>query len=139
MGKALSTARLGVTPEKAVLSPALIKNPIVFNGSGWKPNEMVVVNLVVPEGVKVKEVKEGEDVGIAAAAADADGNLTAKVGPLSVLMTVFQVGWDDNKMKPDFKQATPLPPRTYDIRAIGLDSEMVAKTKITLVAPPKKK
>jgi hypothetical protein len=139
LGIAPSNPELAVTPEEAVLSAALIKNPIVFSGSGWKPNEMVVVNLIVPKGVKVKEVREGEDVGIAAGTADADGNLTAKVGAITVLMTLFQTGWDDNKMKPDFKQATPLPPRTYDIQAIGLESERAAKTKLTLLPPPKKK
>jgi hypothetical protein len=138
LGTAPWSPKLAVSPEKTVLSPALIKDPIVFSGSGWKPNEMVVVNLIVPEGVKVKEVGEGEDVGIAAGTADADGNLSAKVGAITVLMTLFQTGWDDNTMKPDFKQATPLPPGTYEIQAIGLESATAAKTKLTFLPPPKK-
>ena len=139
MAKAGTSAKLVAAPTKTVLSPALIKKPITFHGSGWKPEEMVVINLIIPPGVSVKGVKKGEDVGIAWANADAEGILKAKVGPLALLMTFFQVGWDDKKMKPDFKKATPLPAGEYTVQAIGLGSELKANTILTLLAPPKKK
>jgi hypothetical protein len=58
---------------------------------------------------------------------------------MSILMTFFQVGWDNNAMKPDFKEAKPLPPGTYTLEAIGTESEAKAQTTLTLLPPPKKK
>jgi hypothetical protein len=138
-GTCLAGATLTVTPDKTVLSPVLIKKPIMVSGAGWKPGEMVVVNLIIPEGVKVKGVEEGNVVGIASGKADGEGKFQSKVGPITVLMTFFQAGWDGEKMKPDFKKATPLPPRAYDLEAVGLDSETKAKTTLTFMPPPKKK
>jgi hypothetical protein len=127
-----------VTPDQTVLSPALIKKPIVFSGSGWKANEMVVIDLVLPAGVKVKGVKPGEDVGLAFANADANGNFTAKMGAMATLNWFFQVGWTP-LLKPDFKQARPLRPGAYTIKASGMDSDRVAEATLTLLPPPKKK
>lgn len=138
-GIAGSSATLTVTPDKTVLSPALIKKPIMITGSGWSPNEMVVVNLVPNKGVKIKGSAAGEPVGIANGTADNQGNLKTKVGPLAILMTFFQVGWSDAKMKPDFSKATPLRPGTYKIEAIGTLSEKKARATLTLLPPPKKK
>lgn len=139
MGKMGSSAKLAVTPDQTVLSPALIKKPIVITGSGWKAGELVVVNMKLPEGVMVKGVEPGEDVGIASGNADEQGNLNTKVGPITILMTFFQAGWDNSKMKPDFKTAKPLPPGAYVLEAIGLDSEAKADATLTLLPPPKKK
>jgi hypothetical protein len=139
LGMSGSSAKIVVMPDKTVLSPALIKKPIVITGSGWKAGEMVVVNLMPPKDVKIKGTALGEPVGIANGTADDKGNFKAKVGALAILMTFFQVGWDDNTMKPVFKEATPLPPRTYNLEAVGLDSEMKARGTLTLLPPPKKK
>ena len=139
MGKRESSAKIAVTPEQTVLSPALIKKPIVITGSGWKAGEMVVVNMKLPEGVTVKGAEPGEDVGIAFGNADELGNLNTKVGAITILMSFFQVGWDNAKMKPDFKVAKPLPPGAYVLEAIGMESEAKADAVLTLVAPPKKK
>jgi hypothetical protein len=133
-----SPPKLVVTPDKTVLSPALIRKPITFSGSGWKPKEMVVVELVLPPGVKMKGVTEGEDVGLAFANADADGNFKAKMGPMATLNWFFQVGWTP-LLKPDFKQASPLRPGVYTIKASGVDSELKANATLTFLPPPKKK
>lgn len=130
---------LVVVPDKTVLSPVLIKKPIMMTGSGWKPGELVVVNLIPPKGVKIKGATEGEPVGIANGNADDKGMLKTKVGPLAVLMTFFQTGWIDDKAKPDFSKATPLPPREYKLEAIGLESGLKVKATLTLLPPPKKK
>ena len=130
---------LTVAPDKTVLSPALFKKPIQITSSGWKPNEPVVVNLKLPQGVKVKGVNPGDDVGIAGGTADGQGTFKGKVDALAILMTFFQVGWDNIKMKPDFSKATPLPPRTYTVEAIGFYSEAKATATLTLLPPPKKK
>ena len=137
-GKTGSSAKITVTPEKTVLSPALIKKPIMITGSGWKPGEMVVVNMILPEGVIVKGVNPGDPVGIANGKADEQGTLKTNVGAMTVLMSFFQVGWDDMKMKPDFKKAKPLPPNTYTVEAIGFESQAKATAALTLLPPPKK-
>jgi hypothetical protein len=134
------SAKIMATPDKTVLTPALInKTPVVVTGSGWKPKEIVVVNMKLPEGVTVKGVNPGEDVGIASGAADDQGNLKTTLGPITILMTFFQADWDNMKMKPDFKGAKPLPPGDYALEAIGLDSGARAGTTLTLLPPPKKK
>ena len=130
---------LVVAPDKTVLSPALIKKPIMITGSGWKPGETVVVNMILPKGVTVKGVNPGEDVGIANAKADTQGNLKTKVGPITILVSFFQVDWDQMKMKPDFTKAKPLPPGTYILEALGIDSESKPRATLTLLPPPKKK
>jgi hypothetical protein len=138
-GKAVSSAKITLTPDKTVLSPVLIKKPIQITSTGWKPNEPVVVNLKVPEGVTIKGAAPGEDVGIAGGTADGQGVFKSKIDALTILMTFFQVGWDNIKMKPDFKKATPLRPGTYTVEAIGFESEARATTTLTLLPPPKKK
>jgi len=130
---------LVVTPDKTILSPALIKAPIMITGVGWKPGEMVVVNMILPQGVTVKGVNPGEDVGIANGTADDQGNLKTMVGPMTVLMSFFQVDWDQEKMKPDFTKAKPLPPGAYTLEAVGTDSEGKPRATLTLLPPPKKK
>jgi hypothetical protein len=70
-----STATIAAKPDQVVLSPALIKQPIVITGSGWRPGEMVVVNLNLPPGVNAKGVEAGEPVGIANGTANEKGIL----------------------------------------------------------------
>jgi len=130
---------LVVTPDKTVLSPALFEKPIQITGSGWKPNEPVVVNIKVPQGVTVKGAALGEDVGIAGGTADDKGMLNAKVDAMTVLMTFFQVDWDNTKNKVDFSKAKPLPPGVYTLEALGFESETRATATLTLLPPPKKK
>lgn len=136
--KPVPTADLQVIPDKTVLSPALIKKPVQFKGSGFSPKEMVVVDLVPGPGVTVKGVTEGENVGLAFATADDKGNFIAKMSPISTLNWFFQVGWTSN-MKPDFKKAKPLKPGKYEIMATGMDSGAVGKASLELLPPPKKK
>ena len=138
MRRGAASPKLMVAPAKTVLSPALIRKPITFSGSGWKPKEMVVIDMILPPGVEVKGIKKGEDVGIAYATANDQGVFKAKMAPTATLNWLFQVGWTP-LLKPDFKKARPLPPGNYTIRASGVDSEMEAKAILTIIAPPKKK
>ena len=131
-------ASITVIPAKTVLSPALLKTPIQIAGSGFDAQEMVVIEMVLPTGVTVKTVPEGENVGLAFATADEKGNITAKVGAVAVLNWFFQVGWTPN-MKPVFKEATPLKPGKYTIVAEGMDSGAVGEAILEFIPPPKKK
>lgn len=131
--------KLNVIPEKTVLSPALLKNPVTFTGSGYQPKETVVVDLIVPKGVTMKGLEEGEDrVGVAFGNADENGNFKAAVGPSALLNWFFQVGWTP-LLSPDFKEAKPLPPGKYEFEATGMDSEKISKTTLELLPPPQKK
>lgn len=129
---------LTVIPEEIFLSPALIKKPVSFTGSGFGPNEMISVEMILPPGLAVKGVEEGEDVGIAVADTDDQGNFTAAMKPMATLNWFFQVGWTP-LLKPDFKEAKPIPPGDYKIRATGLYSDKMAYSTLTIVPPPKKK
>jgi len=72
------------------------------------------------------------------ATADDKGCFTAAMQPTATLNWFFQVGWTP-LLKPDFKQAKPIPPGVYKIRATGLDSDTVAFSTLKIVPPPKKK
>jgi hypothetical protein len=131
-------AKLEVIPSETFLSPALIKKPVTFKGTGFEPNEMFTVEMILPPGVTVKGVEEGADVGIAYGTADKDGNFTAAMHPIATLNWFFQVGWEPT-IKPNFKEAKPLPPGEYKIRATGLTSYKEAVATFKIVPPPKKK
>jgi len=131
-------ATFEVIPPEIFLSPALIKKPVTFTGSGFEPKEMVTIEMILPEGVTVKGVNEGEDVGIALADADDQGNFSAAMKPMATLNWFFQVGWTP-LLKPNFKEAKPIPPGDYKIRATGLNSDTVATSSLKIVPPPKKK
>ncbi|MBM4340705.1 MAG: hypothetical protein FJ110_14325 [Deltaproteobacteria bacterium] len=129
---------VAVTPPQVELAfPAILKVPIVFTGTGWKPKEMVVVDMVLPPGVQMQGVKPGEDVGIAYGEADNAGNFKAEVSASSKLNTFFRVGYT-LILSIDPKTLNPIPPGVYKIKASGADSGAVATTTLEFVAPVKK-
>ena len=131
-------ATVAVTPEKVELAfPAILKVPIVFTGTGWKPKEMVVVDMVVPAGVVITGVKPGEDVGIAYGEADDAGNFKGEVPATAKLNTIFRVGWTPI-LAPDPKTLNPIPPGVYTIKASGADSGVIVTTTLEFVQPIKK-
>jgi len=129
---------ISVTPAQVELAfPAILRVPIVFTGTGWKPKEMVVVDMVLPPGVQMQGVKPGEDVGIAYGEADDSGNFKGDVPATAKLNTLFRVGWTPI-LAPDPKTLNPIPPGVYKIKASGADSGAMAATTIEFVAPVKK-
>jgi hypothetical protein len=132
-------ANLEIVPAQLFLSPALIRKPVTFKGTGFDPKEMVTVEMMLPPGLKMKGVNEGEKaVGIAYGTADEKGNFTAAMAPTATLNWFFQVGWTP-LLRPNLKEARPIPPGDYTITATGLDSERVATSMMKIVPPPKKK
>ncbi len=130
--------KLNVIPEKASITPDLLKNPVKFSATGFSPKEVVASELIVPKGVQMKGLREGENrVGMAVADADDKGNFEVAMAAISTLNTLFQVGWT-SAMTPDFKQAKPLPVGKYDIIATGVESNKVAKGVMEIVPPPSK-
>jgi len=133
-----SKATVAVTPEKVELAfPGILRVPIVFTGAGWKPKEMVVVDMVLPSDVQIQGVKPGEDVGIAYGEADDAGNFKGEVPATAKLNTIFRVGWTPI-LAPDPKTLNPIPPGVYKIKASGADSGALATTTLEFVAPIKK-
>lgn len=129
---------LAVTPEKVVLAfPGILRVPIVFTGTGWKPKEMVVVDMVLPPGMQMQGVKPGEDVGIAYGEADDAGNFKGEVPASAKLNTFFRVGYT-LILSIDPKTLNPIPPGVYKIKASGADSGALAITTLEFVAPIKK-
>ena len=137
--KSPSTANLRANPEELAITKALLKNPVQFKGWGYAPEERIAVNLMIPSGMNIKNVPAGEDsVRIAYAIADEYGNFKATMGARETLNWFFQVDWDNNA-KPIFKEAKPLPPGRYEIRAIGQDSELAGVTFLTVMKPSMEK
>jgi len=132
-------ATLQVIPAETFLSPALFKKPVTFKGTGFGPKEMISVEMVLPPNLKMKGLAEGEDVvGVAVGDTDEKGNFTAAMKPIATLNWFFQVGWTP-LLKPNFKEARPIPPGVYKINATGLDSDRTASSTLKIVPPPKKK
>jgi len=131
-------AKLQLTPDKFFLTPDLLKNPPVFSGSGFGGKETVVIEMILPKGVTVKGVPEGENAALGNGITDEKGNFEIKMGAMSILNTLFQVGWTP-LIKPDFKQASPLPPGTYKVVATGMLSDRVGRAQLTILPPPEKK
>jgi len=130
--------KLNVMPEKAAITPDLLKNPIKFSANGFRPKEVVTIELIVPKGVEMKGLGKGEDrVGVGVANADDKGNFEVAMAAISTLNNLFQVGWT-TAMTPDFKQAKPLPAGKYNIIATGVESNKVAKGMIEIIPPPSK-
>jgi hypothetical protein len=132
------TATVAVTPAQVELAfPGILKVPIVFTGTGWKPKEVVVVDMVLPPGVQIQGVKPGEDVGIAYGQADDGGNFKGEVPATAKLNTIFRVGWTPI-LTPDPKTLNPIPPGVYTIKASGADSGVLATTTLEFIVPVKK-
>jgi hypothetical protein len=129
---------VAVTPAKVELAfPGILRVPIVFTGTGWAPKEMVVVDMVLPQGVEMKGVKPGEDVGIAYGEADEAGTFKGEVPATAKLNTIFRVGWTPI-LAPDPKTLNPIPPGVYKIKASGADSGGLAETTLEFVKPAPK-
>lgn len=94
-----------------------------------------MVELILPAGVKVKTIPDGENVGVAVGQTDEKGDFEAKMAPTATLNWFFQVGWTPEG-KPDFKEAKPLPPGKYEIQATGMSSGKVVKATLELLKPP---
>ena len=116
---------------------SILKTRIYFTGSGYKPNEMVVVKMDVPPGVEIPAVKPGEPVGVAFADADGKGKFTADVTAETKIKT-FLRGTILPTLEIDPKSLKPIPHGIYTFRAIGTESRMVGVSRIEFVPPAPK-
>jgi hypothetical protein len=123
-------------PEAAVAqmppSLAMLGVPVTFEGTGWKPGDMVSIELVLPAGVRLTGMKPEEDsVGIAFATVDASGKFMATMETTAKLNWLLGSGITGS-LTPDLKNVKPLPNGTYTIRATGADARTVTTGKWAL-------
>ena len=123
------------TTLPAMLS--LIQTRIYFTGSGYQPNEMVVVKMDVPPGVEIPGVKPGEPVGVASANADGKGNFIADVAA-ETKIKIFLRGTLLPTLAPDPRSFKPIPHGIYTFRSIGTESGKVGVSRIEFVSPAPK-
>ena len=123
------------TTLPAMLS--ILQTRIYFTGSGYQPNEMVVVKMDVPPGVEIPAVKPGESVGVAFANADGKGNFTADVAAETKTKT-FLRGTLLPTLAPDPRSFRPIPHGIYTFRSIGTESGKVGVSKVEFVPPAPK-
>ena len=116
---------------------SILQTRIYFTGSGYQPNEMVVVKMDVPPGVEIPAVKPGEPVGVASANADGKGNFTADVAEETKIKT-FLRGTLLPTQAPDPKSLKPIPHGIYTFRSIGTESGKVGVSKVEFVPPAPK-
>ena len=137
-------AKIEEAPPLQVILPStmpamlvILKTRIYFAGSGYIPNEMVLVEMEVPPGVEIPAVEPGEPVGVAFAQADEAGKFTADVSPSAKILT-FLRGDILPTLAPDPKSLKPIPYGVYTFVATGAESGRASKTKIEFVHPEKK-
>jgi len=131
---------ISVTPDTVELAfPGMLRVPIEFSGTGWQPDELVAIEMVLPPGVEMKAVELGENVALAFAQADEAGKFKVAVGASTKILTIFRADLDltrpGNVVPESIK---PIPPDTYTIEAFSAESGNKSTTTLTFVAPPPK-
>jgi hypothetical protein len=116
---------------------SILQTRIYFTGSGYQPNEMVVVKMDVPPGVEIPAVKPGERVGVAFADADGKGNFTADVAA-ETKIKIFLRGTLLPTLAPDPSSFKPIPHGIYTFRSIGTESGKVGVSRVEFVPPAPK-
>lgn len=128
---AVSAPQLIVNPETISLGAAnLLGAKIVFEGSGFKPNDSVFVALIGSDGAEMAAIADGK-VG-------ADGKFTAAVGTLAKVTGILK-GTVSGKYKKDgsYDQyvvltGPPIPAGTYTAKATSMLSSETAETKLII-------
>jgi hypothetical protein len=128
---AVSAPQLIVNPEAISLGAAnLLGAKIVFEGSGFKPNDSVFVALIGSDGAEMAAIADGK-VG-------ADGKFTAAVDTLAKVTGILK-GTVSGKYKKDgsYDQyvvltGPPIPAGIYTAKATSMLSSESAETKLII-------
>ncbi|HEJ84213.1 MAG TPA: hypothetical protein ENO25_06550, partial [Desulfobacteraceae bacterium] len=106
--------------------------PIVFKGKGFQPGDSVFIELL---GVK----KGGKDVKVPIADAEVgpNGEFTAPVSTLAKATELLRATLGSNaKMETTIILSEPtIPPGVYTAKAVSMDSDKTAESKLTLNPP----
>jgi hypothetical protein len=116
------TIRLGVVK--------VLDTKIVFEGSGFNPNDSIYIELLGPNQTKLI-VAEG--------LIQSTGSFKAEVGKLTKITEILRAdaGFEINKKYKEFIIITqpPIPEGVYTAKVICMRSNMTAETKLTVKGP----
>jgi hypothetical protein len=118
-----------VNPETIRLSVSKLKDTnIVFEGSGFKPGDSVLVTLLGPNETKVF---------VAEAPIKPDGTFKAPVSPLTRFMEILRadVTFDEKFRNVVVISQPPIPEGVYTARVGTMISKQSAETKLTVKGP----
>jgi len=129
-------AAAGLPPQMGILAV-----PVKFKGTGWQPNEIITVDLVVPPDVEMKGLdrERGEDsVGIAYATANDKGDFEVTLERVAKVDWLLRGSFLPTMALDTKSLGNPLPNGTYTLKAVGEDLRSVATTtwELELVAAP---
>ena len=118
-----------VNPETIRLSVSKLKDTnIVFEGSGFKSGDSVLVTLLGPNETKVF---------VAEAPVKPDGTFKAPVSPLTRFMEILRadVTFDEKFQNVVVISQPPIPEGVYTARVGTMISKQTAETKLTVKGP----
>jgi hypothetical protein len=118
-----------VNPETIRLSVSKLKDTnIVFEGSGFKSGDSVLVTLLGPTETKVF---------VAEAPIKPDGTFKAAVPPLTKFMEILRadVTFDEKFQNVVVISQPPIPEGVYTAKAGSMISKQTAETKLTVKGP----
>jgi len=125
------------TATKMLACMAIMGIPIVFEGTGWKPGDIVSIDLVLPPDVRRIGMRPDEDsVGLGFTTVDATGKFMITMDSSAKLNWLLG-GGISSELKADFSKLKPLPNGTYTIKASGVDARTatMAKWALEMVKP----
>lgn len=118
-----------VSPSMIPISPDIFKTPIVFTGSGWKPGEIVALEMVIPKDIEIPSLKPGEDVGVGFGKVNESGNFRCEMEGMTKIITIFRGSMNPETFKPIAETFKPIPFGKYTIKA----SDMAGKRVVTTI------
>jgi len=124
----LAGTSLKTDPASVPMNPAAMAGMKII-GAGFGSEDRIQIVLV--------KVNKGQDVPVASADADKDGNFTTTMNMLSILQGFFNFRFKGGKPLPD-PQNPPCPPGKYTMKATSWDSDAEATCELEITPPPKK-
>ncbi len=129
LDRSVSGPQAIVNPETIRLSVSKLKDTnIVFEGSGFKSGDSVLVTLLGPNETKVF---------VAEAPVKPDGTFKAPVTPLTRFMEILRadVTFDEKFQNVVVISQPPIPEGVYAARVRSMISKQTAETKLTVKGP----
>jgi len=129
LDRSVSGPQAIVNPETIRLSVSKLKDTnIVFEGSGFKSGDSVLVTLLGPSETRVF---------VAEAPVKPDGTFKAPVSPLTRFMEILKadVTFDEKFQNVVVISQPPIPEGVYTARVRSMISKQTAETKLTIKGP----
>ena len=112
--------------NEKIKMPTPVITPITFVGAGWKPGELVLIELV-------GAAKSGGDLPIASGATDDNGTFKMRAETMSIIHGVC--GGKMVNMAPVFDPYQPIAAKVYTAKVTGLESRAEASTSLGFTNP----